>query len=170
MPLNRKSFRFNLLVVLLLCVGLYILVFLSLGWITKHGDEGPVPNAVGRDFRLVKAEIERAGFEIEVDSSYDPTKKPLVVLSQQPDVGSVVKRGRTLFLTLNKTQPPPTAMPNLVSLSFRSAALILKSNHLVLGDTTYRPTLPKVRCLSNAGMAASLRLALCYHRVAAWTL
>ncbi len=139
MPFNRKSFRFNLLMVFLLCVGLYIFVFLSLGWITKHGDEGPVPNAVGRDLRLVKAEIERAGFDIEVDSSYDPTKKALVVLSQQPAVGSVVKHGRTLFLTVNKKEPPPTAMPNLVNLSFRSAALILKSNHLVLGDTTYRP-------------------------------
>lgn len=139
MPFNRRSFRFNLLMVALVCVGLYILVFLSLGWITKHGDEGPVPNAVGRDLRLVKAEIERAGFDIEVDSSYDPGKKPLIVLSQQPGVGSVVKRGRTLFLTVNKVEPPPTAMPNLVNLSFRSAALILKSNHLVLGDTIYRP-------------------------------
>ena len=139
MPFNRKSFRFNLLMVVLLCVGLYIFVFLSLGLITKHGDEGPVPNAVGRDLRLVMTEIERAGFDVEVDSSYDATKKPLVVLAQQPAVGSVVKRGRTLFLTVNKKEPPPTAMPNLVNLSFRSAALILKSNHLVLGDTLYRP-------------------------------
>ena len=139
MPFNRRSFRFNLLMVALVCVGLYILVFLSLGWITKHGDEGPVPNVMGRDLRLAIADIRRAGFDVEVDSSYDPTKKPLVVLAQQPAVGSVVKRGRTLFLTVNKVSPPPTAMPNLVNLSFRSAALILKSNHLVLGDTIYRP-------------------------------
>ena len=139
MAFHRRSFRFNLLMVVLVCVGLYILVFLSLGWITGHGNESPVPNLLGRDLRLVTAEIERAGFELEVDSSYDPTKKPLVVLAQQPAVGSVVKRGRTLFITVNKSEPPPTSMPNLVNLSFRSAALILKSNRLVLGDTVYRP-------------------------------
>ena len=30
-------------------------------------------------------------------------------------------------------------MPNLINLSFRSAQLILVSNRLILGDTTYRP-------------------------------
>lgn len=152
MPFNRQSFRFNLLMVILACAALYVLTFLSLGWITKHGDEIPVPKTVGRDVRLVVSELKRAGFDVEIDSSYDPSKKKLVVLSQQPAVGSIVKRGRTLFLTINKIEAPSTAMPNLVNLSFRSAALILKSNRLVLGDTTYRPDIAEGAILEQRYM------------------
>jgi len=138
-PPFTRSFRFNLLMVLVVCAALYTLIFLSLGWVTKHGSEVPVPKTVGRDVRLAVSDLKRAGFDVEIDSSYDPTKKPLVVLAQQPGEGSIVKSGRTLFLTINKVEPPATAMPNLVNLSFRSATLILQSNRLVLGDTTYRP-------------------------------
>ena len=83
--------------------------------------------------------LEGQGFDIHVDSTYLPDKKALIVLDEMPDIGELVKHGRTLFLTVNKRMPPATPMPNLVNLSFRSAALIIKSNRLTLGDTSYRP-------------------------------
>ncbi len=135
----RKSFRFNLLVVFLLCVVLYILFFSSLSVITRHGAETKVPMVVDRDVRAAINMLEKLGFDVEVDSAYDPKKKSYVVLSQIPEVNSIVKNGRTIFITVNKALAPLTPMPNLLNLSFRSAEMILKSNKLILGDTSYRP-------------------------------
>ncbi len=139
MALSRRSFGFNLLMVLAACAALYVLLFTSLGWITKHGAELKVPKLVGRDIRPAVAEAKRLGFSVSIDSSYDSRAKPLAVLAQQPSIGAVVKRGRTLFLTINRAEPPMIPMPSLVGLTYRSATLILRSNHLLLGDTVHRP-------------------------------
>lgn len=139
----RKSFGFNLLLAVALCALLFIIGFSLLGPITHHGSEVKVPNVLGRDFTEAEAMLKHLGFDLEVDSSYEPDEKPYVVLRQQPEVGAIVKDGRTLFITVNKAEPPQTSMPNLVNLSFRSAELIIKSNRLVLGDTTYRPDIAK---------------------------
>jgi beta-lactam-binding protein with PASTA domain len=125
--------------VLGLCAALYVIFFSSLSLITQHGAEVKVPSVAGRDLRSAEKTLRAYGFDVVVDSSYDPGKKAFAVLNQQPEPGSVVKDGRTIFLTVNKAEPPTTPMPNLVNLSFRSASLIIKSNRLILGDTTYRP-------------------------------
>lgn len=141
--MRKRSFAFNLIIVLALCVGLYILFFTGLGVITRHGSEARVPGVTGKTIGQAAQQLETMGFEVDVDSAYDPKHKPFVVLSQIPDINSVVKRGRTIFLTINKTQAPSIPMPNLLNLSFRSAEMILKSNKLILGDTTYKPDIAK---------------------------
>jgi len=139
----KNSFLFNLFVVLLLCAGLYFVFFASLGLLTQHGREAKVPKVIGKDLKQAQLSLESMGFEVEVDSSYDPDKKPFVVLAQIPDVNAVVKKGRTIFLTVNKAQPPLTPMPKLTDLSYRSAVLILGSSRLILGDTIHRPDYAK---------------------------
>src|ERR1041384_3544676 len=125
-PATRKSFRdsllFHAILVLLVCAVLYVLFFSSLPLLTRHGDEAKVPPVTGKNVKLAIKTIEDLGFDVRVDSTYEPAKKALIVLQQIPDGGEVVKRGRMLFLTVNKSVPPQTPMPNLVNLSFRSAA------------------------------------------------
>lgn len=139
----KKSFWFNLLLVLLLAAGFYVLFFTSLSWITRHGKEVKVPDITAQDVNLAVGKLEQMGFEVDIDSAYEPKQKAYLVLSQIPEKGAVVKNGRTIFLTVNKAQPPLTPMPNLLNLSFRSAEMILKSNKMILGDTTYRPDIAK---------------------------
>lgn len=140
---TRKSFLFNLLIVVLLCGGLYFVFFASLGLLTRHGSESKVPKVTGKNLKQAYESLERMGFEVEVDSSYDPEQKPFTVLAQMPDANAVVKKGRTIFLTVNKAQPPLTPMPKLTDLSYRSAVLILSSSKLSLGDTIHRPDYAK---------------------------
>lgn len=135
----RKTFLANLLGVALLCVILYWLFFASLGWLTRHGKEKTVPQFEGKNWQEAQALLKSQGFDVDLDSTYNPELPPMVVLQQQPDSGMTVKEGRTIFLVINKVSPPQTPMPNLVNLSFRSAELLLKSNKLVLGDTIYKP-------------------------------
>ncbi len=139
----KDSLWFNLLVMIGVAVLLYFLIFSSLSMITQHGAEVKVPSVTDRPLDKALATLEKAGFAIDIDSSYDAERKPLAVLTQQPVPGAVVKQNRTIFLTVNKAMPPATQMPNLVNLSFRSASLILKSRRLVLGDTILKPDIAK---------------------------
>lgn len=139
----RKTFLGNLLIIILICIGLYWLFFASLGWITGHGEEVKVPELKGKSLAEAVAVLEKAGFEIDIDSTYVPDQKPLAVLDQQPEGGTTVKSGRTIFLTINKQSPVSIPMPNLVNMSYRSAEMMLKSNKLLLGDTTMRPDMAR---------------------------
>ncbi len=139
----RKTVLFNILAILALMMLIYVVFFTSLGWITHHGEEVKVPNVLGRDLKTALNEIEKQGFEVDVDSVFELKKKSNVVLSQKPDTGAIVKKGRTIFITVNKAQAPLAPMPNLLNLSFRSAEMVLRSNKLRLGDTTHIPDIAK---------------------------
>jgi beta-lactam-binding protein with PASTA domain len=135
----KNSFRMNVLAIIGLCIVLYFLFFAMLGFITGHGAQLKVPNIVGKTLKAGESQLKTIGFDIQIDSAYDPSKKALTILGQEPEVGEIVKPGRTIFLTVNKAEPPKTPMPNLNGLSLRSAIMILNSSKLELGDTTYRP-------------------------------
>jgi len=134
-----SKFRFHLLVIFGICIVLYFLFFLSIGFFTHHGEELPVINVTNKSAKEAITALENAGFDVEVDSSYEADKTALLVLSQFPKEHSIVKYGRTIFITVNKTQAPIVPMPNLVNLSYSSACLILKSNRLLLQDTILKP-------------------------------
>lgn len=139
----KQSFIFNLAVILLLVAVLYVVFFVSLGWATRHGQEIKLPNVTNRDVKIATTILENMDFDVYYDSAYDPKQKPLMVLAQMPEVNAVVKEGRTVLLTINKMEAPLTSMPNLLNLSLRSAEMVIRSNKLKLGDTTYRPDIAK---------------------------
>ncbi len=135
----KDSFLFHLGIVLAIFTLLYIAFFTSLHCFTKHGEEIVVPNITGKDVNVAIAELTKMKFEVDVDSTYEPDHTPLIVLKQVPDTQSIVKEGRTIFLTVNMVNPPHIQMPNLVNLSYRSAIMLLRNNKLKLGDTAYKP-------------------------------
>lgn len=135
----HKSLVGTFVLIGVICFALYWVFFFSLGWITGHGEEVIVPKLMGKSLKTSVKQLENAGFEVDIDSIYSPEHKPLTILNQQPEGGSTVKKGRTIFLIINKVNPPNSPMPNLVNMSFRSAELLLKSAKLVLGDTIMKP-------------------------------
>lgn len=145
----QKTFFGNLLIIALVCVALYWLFFASLGWITGHGKEVKVPSLTGKTLKESIQILERQGFEIDIDSSYNPAVKALTVLGQQPEGGHTVKHGRTVFLQVNRQSPPLTQMPNLVNMSYRSAEMLLKSRQLLLGDTIMKPDIAQGAVLAQ---------------------
>jgi beta-lactam-binding protein with PASTA domain len=135
----KNSVPFNVAVIIGICIVLYFTFFAFLGLITGHGEAVRVPNVIGKSMTAGLGQLHKIGFDVQIDSAYDPEKKPFTILGQQPNVGESVKPGRTIFLTVNKAEPPQTPMPNLTGLSLRSAIMILKSAKLSVGDTSYRP-------------------------------
>ncbi len=134
-----KTFMGALLSIIGICIVLYFVFFASLAFITGHGEELQVPDLKGKQLSEVFQSLEQEGFGIVIDSTYEPELPPLSILDQQPVPGSTVKPGRHIFLTINKTTPPSSSMPNLINLSLRSALIVLKSNKLLLGDTVVKP-------------------------------
>jgi len=145
----HKTLGGTLVIIAVICVVLYWVFFASLGWITSHGQEVKVPVLTGKSLGESIKILEQAGFDVDIDSAYSPEQKPLVVLGQQPEGGTVVKEGRTVFLTVNNQNPPNTTMPNLVNMSYRSAEMLLKSSKLLLGDTTMRPDMAQGAVLAQ---------------------
>lgn len=153
----KDSFLFHLGIVLAIFTLLYISFFASLHCFTKHGEELMVPNVTGKDVNAAIAELTKMKFEVDVDSTYEPDHTPLIVLKQVPDTNSIVKEGRTIFLTVNMVDPPHIQMPNLVNLSYRSAAMLLKNNKLKVGDTTYRPDIAAGAIIEQHYRGANIR-------------
>ncbi len=142
--ITRQSFFVNLLVAVLLVVLIVFLFFNSLDWITHHNDDVSVPSVTGKNITDATQLLEAQGFGVEVvDSVYIDTAAKAAVIRQSPDAAAIVKKNRTVYLTVNRTLAPVVEMPDLRGFSFQSAQMYLQSLSLRLGDTTYRPDIAR---------------------------
>lgn len=118
---------------------LLILFLTSLRWCTSHGKTIQIPMVKGMSFDKASALLEQKGFDVEIqDSVYFDSLPPLSVTRQFPEADAVVKRNRTVYLTVNRAVPPTIEMPKLVGLSYRSAEVSLRQYGLRMGDTSYK--------------------------------
>ena len=142
--ITSKPLWVNILAAIGIVVVLVLLFFGMLSWITRHNETEKVPLVVGQNVAAATQTLEAKGFRIIVsDSVYDGTVSPLNVTRQSPEADAVVKAGRTIFLSVNRSVAPTVDMPNLIGYSFRSANLYLQSLQLKLGDTSYRPDIAR---------------------------
>ncbi len=124
---------------MLLLVVLVLGFFASLGWMTGHDKNEKVPSIIGQNLYAAKATLEGKGFRVEVaDSVFTTEVAGLTITKQVPEGDALVKKGRTIYLTVNRAVPPVIDMPSLVGFSFKSAELYLQTLGLKLGDTSYR--------------------------------
>lgn len=142
--ITHKPFFVNLLVAIILTVLLVLVFFGSLDYLTKHGEYQKVPSIVGKNVDAARKMLEDKGFEVEIqDSLYIDTIAKLAVIKQSPGGDATVKVNRTIYLTINRAQPPLVEMPNLVGFSIRNAQMYLENIGLHLGKTTFRPDIAK---------------------------
>ena len=103
-----------------------------------------IPGVTGLSFADAKKTLESQGFDVSIqDSVYSDTMPPLRVVKQFPEADNLVKVNRTIYLTINRAQAPFIQMPNLVSMSFRNADMILRQYGLRLEDTVFKPDFAK---------------------------
>jgi eukaryotic-like serine/threonine-protein kinase len=142
--LTRKPLWVNIVAVVLITAILIFIFLGSLDWITQHNQYAKVPSIVGKNVDEARRMLEAQGFEVEIqDSLYIDTVPKLAVVKQSPEGDATVKIHRTVYLTLNRAQPPMVEMPNLVGFSIRNAEMYLENLGLHVGDTTFRPDIAK---------------------------
>lgn len=114
--------------------------YLYLPWVTRHGETVTVPNLMGKSISEIETILDQADLDYTIDdSTFVPGQKPLQVLSQFPEPGSMVKKSRTIFLTISAMQAPLVALPDLMDQELRNAQSELESHGLLLGTIQYKP-------------------------------
>ncbi|MBR1449254.1 MAG: PASTA domain-containing protein [Prevotella sp.] len=118
-------------VIVLLCFG----VIWGLDLYTNHGEGVEVPDFVGKNYtRAIEVAEEKGLMLVANDSTYIKEMPAGCVVLQQPGVGSQVKEGRIIYVTINSLTLPRVAIPDLIdNSSYREAqAKLLALDFVVL--------------------------------------
>ncbi|NCU03765.1 MAG: PASTA domain-containing protein [Chitinophagaceae bacterium] len=138
--MTNRSFFVNLLIAIVIGLLVVFVFFQLLDRITQHGKYIKVPEVKGKSVDEARNLLEQQGFQVEVqDSIYYDSLPRLSVVKQSPVAQEMVKINRTIYLTINRAEPPLVALPNFVGQTYRSVLLQLNALGLKLGDTSQRP-------------------------------
>ena len=119
-----------------------VVVFLGAGIllnvITRHGKTVQAPDLTNMTVAEAEAAAAEAGVTVKVvDSVFVKRLGAGLVYRQIPAPGATVKRGRSLFLTINSVVPRKVVMPNLYGYSVSEAMAELQNRGLNLGKLNY---------------------------------
>jgi beta-lactam-binding protein with PASTA domain len=124
-------------------VGIIVLVsssFIILDIYTNHGDSLPTPNFKKLPLEEARQLAHDHDLHVEVtDSVFQDEWPKASVVKQNPEPGFHVKKGRTIFLTMNASNPEKVKMPNVVGVSHRHAKAILNNSGLKVGKLVHVP-------------------------------
>jgi len=139
--LFSRKFLVHLILAAALLFALLMLVMQGLKVYTRHGQSTPVPNFT--ELQPVQARQVARRYRLKtaiVDSLYVRNMAPGVVIDQMPEPGRRVKEDRTIFFTINSTQPEKVTLPRLTDISFRQARALIENSGLTIGHISYRPS------------------------------
>ena len=120
---------------ILLHIGLMFLVAIVIGWLammwldvwTRHDDTIVVPTVKSLTYDDATRRLSEEGLvAVLSDSVYDKSTRPGTVIDQNPKIGTVVKEGREIYLTINAFSPKMVTIPTLTDISVRQAKSILE--------------------------------------------
>ena len=135
--LRTDVFRKNLIYAIITLAAIFCIVYFGLRIYTKHGDSQEVPVVKGMHINEAIRVLEKAGLEYKIDSVYQMDAKPGMVIEQDPESKSLVKSGRTIYLTIITQVAPEVEFPNLIDKNFIEAKAIINNHSLKVGDTIY---------------------------------
>ncbi len=127
---------------LMLIVGM-LLIWLSMAFLkgyTRHNDSVTVPKLSGLTQQDALSLLRESDLNMEVvDSVYNETMDPGVILESTPKSGSSVKRNRTIFVTVNTTLVKQARIPDVYEVSRRQAEAALRREGFVNIREEYIP-------------------------------
>lgn len=146
-----KTLSKHFLMMALILVGLGVIFYFLLSAYTRHNQiPVEVPNV--EELRIDKAIrlLEDHGLSYAVtDTVYREGIELMSIVSQNPESGMKVKKGRKIYLVINAEDLPMVEMPDLAGkTSFQLAVKILKSKGLELGERIERPD-PSIQSAEN---------------------
>lgn len=138
--LTAGRFWLNLLLIAVVLFIILKAIFYLLGVYTRHGESVTVPDLKGYPVSKLQMVLSNVDMTYEVtDSIYRNDVPRGVVVSQNPDANKAVKKGRTIFITVNSVLPEMVTMPDLVGKSRRIALPLIEIAGLKLENLKYKP-------------------------------
>ena len=128
----------NLVLAVLVVIGLLALTHVGLGLITRHNRTVTVPDFTNMTVSEARAAARDSHVGVKVtDSVFVRRLGAGVIYRQSPKAGATVKKGRSIFLTINSIVPRKVVMPNLIGYSLNEARAELNNRGLALGKLNY---------------------------------
>mgnify|MGYP001337968107 CR=1 FL=1 len=127
----------NLVAMAVIAVVLVLLTLKGLNSYTKQGEAVEVPNVEGLTVERAKAMFASSELFCEVsDSTYVKDKPKGVILDCVPPIGSKVKEGRLIYLTINRLAVPLVQIPDVAdnSSSRQARARVLAAGFKLTED------------------------------------
>ncbi|MGQ1889027.1 PASTA domain-containing protein [Thermophagus sp. OGC60D27] len=117
------------------------LIFWGLSLYTRHGQSLETPDFTGLTEEQFKHLIETHELRYDIiDSVYINDEPPGIVIEQTPEPGSLIKKNRKIFFTINAWAAENVRMPDLHDYSVRNARVLLESFGLKIGKLIYVPS------------------------------
>ena len=136
-----KKFAKHIAIVIILGFLFFGLIFWGLNIYTRHGEHFETPDFTGLTEQQFKHLIEKHDLRYDIiDSVYINTQPPGIVIEQTPKAGSLIKKNRKIFFTINAWTAEKVRMPNLLDYSVRNARVLLESFGLKTGKLIYVPS------------------------------
>ena len=128
----------NLIGAVIFFVLLLVVAAVGLNLITRHGKTVTAPDFTNLSLTRADSLAKADGVGIKVVDSVFVKRLPGgVVYRQNPKAGAKVKKGRSIFLTINSVVPRKVVMPNLYGYSVTEARAELKNRGLNIGKLNY---------------------------------
>lgn len=137
----NSAYAWSLLAMTIIVVVLCAALWTWMNYYTHHGEGVDVPNVKGMmlsdaSYALGKVDL----ITVVTDSSYNRDLPAGTVLEQTPGVGSRVKAGREIYLTVNAQQIPTLPIPDIAdNCSLREAEAKLRALGFKLGNVEHVP-------------------------------
>jgi len=128
-----------------LLLAIITLVLLFVGWLkyldyyTMYDKYIKVPDFNNMTITQVDSVVKVNNIRYEIiDSVFDRSRAKGIVVKQDPEPFTNVKKNRKIYLTINSLQTRKVVFPDIYDLSLRQAIRKLKNNGLEVGELEYR--------------------------------
>ncbi|MBC2839106.1 PASTA domain-containing protein [Robiginitalea sp. SC105] len=143
--LRSRIFLINLALAL---VAIVVISFLTLQWLessTRHGEFVQVPDLGRMSVPEMREAVEEAGLRFEVvdSANFDPDYPRFSIIEQNPPAGNRVKENRKIYVTVNPSGYKKVTVPDIIQVTQRNAASMLRAVGLEVERVTYIDELGK---------------------------
>ncbi len=136
-PLMRFVAKTAITLVVLVVLG-FLFDKVIMPFYTLGGEIVKVPNVCSLSINEAEAKLSQSGLAPKLGyNRYDKTRELNTVLSQNPTAGSSVKKGRHVYLSVNKKSQKPISLPDYKGRIITDVKLSLEKIGLELGEINY---------------------------------
>lgn len=135
--LKSHPWVLHLLLMLAITVVVLVLVFTFIKIYARQGQEYELPDVVGKNVAELQADNQLELDVVVMDSIFRPGQEGGLILTQDPKAGTMVKKGRKLYITMTAYTPEDAVLPELAGLTVRQAVSELTAEGLEVGTLKF---------------------------------
>lgn len=141
MDLKKHTVLFiNLGCIVAVVIAVFVCFVYWLESYTSHGEDVIVPDFVNLDVEAAEIIAVKNDLVLKVSDTLISEKiAPGAIVDYFPSAGSKVKKGRTIYLSVNSMTPILVKMPKVTEGSLRQAIQMLENRGLRVGNIEYKP-------------------------------